>query len=291
MVRTLALAVVIAAGSTASAYPKHWPIPNLYQPPTPSGHPEVMFTFDDGPHEDFTPRIVDTLARHGVQAMFFWNGYRVGYRSKTKAARVRAARQTVAAGHLIGNHTVDHVRPCRVSRAEAIREIDHNREILESVTGQPVILFRAPYGDRCPMLEQLLEERSLHHQHWDIDSQEWETADSEVVAEEVIDRLRTLHGRAIILLHDTHPSSARALSIILHWIALENADRRRDPTGRKTIKILQASEYVAEKWDVSLYDWAVHQLAETRRAAVRRAVSLIPGAAQSRLGHKVARGL
>lgn len=280
--------MLIAAASSASAAPKHWPIPNLYQPPTPSGHPEVLFTFDDGPHETYTPRILDTLERHGVQAIFFWNGYRVGFRSTTRAARVAAARQAVKAGHLIGNHTVNHARLCRISRAQATREIDHNIELLEAVTGLPVVLFRAPYGDRCPMLEGLLAERGLRHSHWDIDSEEWETADSEVVSDEVIDRLAKLRGRAIILLHDTNGFTPRSLQIILHWIEIENRDRERSG-AKKTIKILQASDYVAEKMDVSLYRWAARQLAAGRRAALQRAVSLIPGAAWS--NQKLARGL
>jgi peptidoglycan/xylan/chitin deacetylase (PgdA/CDA1 family) len=275
MVRTLLTAIALGAISVASAAPKHWPIPNLYQPPTPSGQPEVLFTFDDGPHESYTPRILDSLERHGVQAIFFWNGYRVGYRSATRDARVEAARDAVEAGHLVGNHTVNHVRLCQISKAAAAREIDRNTEILERVTEMPLVLFRAPYGDRCPQLESLLAERGLRHHHWDIDSEEWDSADSELVADLVIDRLSTLRGRAIILLHDTHGSTPRSLEIILHWIEIENADRRRE--GKKEIKILSASEYVAEKMDVSLYRWASGELDRAGRSLRGRLLGLIPG--------------
>lgn len=281
MVRTLATALLLAAVATASAAPEHWPRPNLEQPPTPSGHPEVLFTFDDGPHERHTGKILDTLDRHGVQAIFYWVGYRVGYRSPTRAIREALVERAVAERHLIGNHTVNHARLCDVSETAAIREIDRNREMYEALTGMPMVLFRAPYGDRCPRLERLLEERRIRHHHWDIDPQEWDKLDSELVADEIIDQLANLRGRAIILLHDTHLSTVRALPIILHWIHFENAERRRQ--GKRTIKILSASEYVAEKMDVSLYQWAAGELEDAARSLGGRISGLIPGPDRSGL--------
>lgn len=269
------MALLLAAAATASAAPKHWPRPNLHQPPTPSGHPEVLFTFDDGPHERHTGPILDILDRFGVQAIFYWVGYRIDYRSPTRQARERLVARAVREHHLIGNHTVTHARLCDVPLAQAIREIDRNQQLYENLTGLPVVLFRAPYGDRCPRVERLLGERHLRHHHWDIDPQEWNKLDSELVADEIIDQLSTLRGRAIILLHDTNLSTVRSLSIILHWIRFENADRRR--LGKKTIKILSASEYVAEKMDVSLYRWATGELEDVTRSLRGRLGALIPG--------------
>lgn len=275
MVRMLSLALLLAVTATASAYPEHWPRPNLEQPPTPSGHPEVLFTFDDGPHERHTGKILDTLRTHGVQAIFYWVGYRVRYRSADQRVRQDLVRRAVAERHLIGNHTVNHARLCDVSLPQATREIDTNRETYEALTGLPMVLFRAPYGDRCPRLERMLDDRRIRHHHWDIDPQEWDKLDSEVAADEIIDQLERLRGRAIILLHDTHYSTVKVLPIILHWIRIENAEREQ--LGKKTIKILSASEYVAEKMDVSLFDWARRQLDDSARDLGVRVGRLVPG--------------
>lgn len=280
------MALLLGAVATASAAPEHWPRPNLEQPPTPSGHPEVLFTFDDGPHERHTAKVLDILDRHGVQAIFYWVGYRVGYRSPTRAAREAMVRRAIREGHLIGNHTVSHARLCDIPEAEAIREIDRNQQLYEELTGLPIVLFRAPYGDRCPQLERLLEARSIRHHHWDIDPQEWFKLDSDLVADEIIDQLATLRGRAIILLHDTHLSTVNALPIILHWIAFENEERRR--LGKKTIKVLSASEYVAEKMDVSLYRWASGHLDDAARSLRGRLSGLIPGGGGELEGVRVA---
>lgn len=72
----------------------------------PAGAPEdnrIALTFDDGPHEQATPRILDILARHDVRATFFVIG-------RLADANPALIRRTVAEGHLLGNHTYDHDR-------------------------------------------------------------------------------------------------------------------------------------------------------------------------------------
>jgi len=238
---------------------KKWPHPAAG--PSQSGGPEIVLTFDDGPDERFTGRILDTLAAHHVQAIFFWVGRRVLHDRPMDRVRKALVARAVREGHLIGNHTVHHAHLCLTPFSEAAKEIDQNRELLETAARFPIVLFRVPYGARCKNVERLLAERQLTHLHWDVDPQEWAGLSSAGTAARVIGRLRKLDGRAVLLMHDTHGASARALPIILDWIDKENRHRRA--RGHRPIRIVSGAELVEEQYGSELWTWG----GETARSA------------------------
>ena len=211
-----------------------------------SGDPEILFTFDDGPDATNTPRIVDALNAHGVKAIFFVAGWRIrATTGKNALARRDTARKLLEAGQLFGNHTLDHVQLCDLTKEEAGHEIDENGRLLTEFTGMPVGFFRVPYGSRCRVVEELLSERGLHHLHWDLDAQEYWSQSTDETKEYLFDRLRRLKGRAVILLHDTKKTTARVLPEILEWIARENSQRLQ--TGERPIRILSYGDIVRER--------------------------------------------
>ena len=214
--------------------------------PSASGGPEILFTFDDGPDPRTTPRILEALKAHGVQAIFFVAGWRIrSTKGKNALARRETARQLVEAGQLIGNHTVDHVQLCQLSKEEAGHEIDENGRLLSEFARMPTIFFRIPYGARCRTVDELLEERGMKHLHWDLDPHDYESASIEETQEYVFERLKKLKGRAVLLLHDTHWNAAEALPGILEWIARENDSRIR--AGEAPIRILSYADIVRER--------------------------------------------
>jgi peptidoglycan/xylan/chitin deacetylase (PgdA/CDA1 family) len=238
-----------------------WPSPAAG--PSRSGDPEVIFTFDDGPHDIYTKRILDELAARRLHAIFYVVGERVqGPTSKTRQALV--ARE-VSEGHILANHTVHHVHLCKVEEEKAAREIDLNRTMLEELSGLPVRLFRAPYGDNCDRLQEMLKERGIAHMHWDVDPREWSHGNAERTARHVIGQLRRLRGRAVVLMHDTHLATARALPEILDWIEREN--QRRSKSGRRTIRVLSGSDLLGEELEQPLAAWA-RKTGEAARAGL-----------------------
>jgi peptidoglycan/xylan/chitin deacetylase (PgdA/CDA1 family) len=270
--RCLLAAVVGLAFVPAEASAK-WPTPAGGQ--SQSGDPEVIFTFDDGPHELWSPKILDALAAHQVQAIFYWVGRRVVRDRPADRKRKALVDRALREGHLIGNHTVHHVHLCSTELLEAAREIDHNRMLLEKLARMPIILFRTPYGDFCDQLNRLLAERQIEHLHWDIDPQEYNGRSSESTAQFVIGRLRHLRGRTVILMHDTQAASARAMPIILDWIAAEN--RRRAAKGGRPIRILSGADLLAERHPTPLWSWSA-ETARSASARLARAVGvLVPG--------------
>lgn len=99
----------------------------------------ICITFDDGPDEEVTPLILDELLKCSASATFFC----VGRNAVRQPSLLRAIR---AAGHEIGNHTMNHPDLHRVSTRRLRSEIEDCQSVLQDILGEPVISFRAPYG-------------------------------------------------------------------------------------------------------------------------------------------------
>ncbi|HVV82545.1 MAG TPA: polysaccharide deacetylase family protein [Kofleriaceae bacterium] len=219
----------------------HWPKPAAGE--SSSGDPELLFTFDDGPSQFTTGKVLDILARYQVHAVFFLQGWRFE-RGDPVAASALVARM-LREGHVIGNHTIDHAHLCGIDAGLRTHEILGARAILERVSGVPVPWFRAPYGERCPELERELDRLGLHHFHWDIDPQEWRSRGPRYTANAVIEKLTLLQGRAVLIMHDTKDATLVALPIVLDWIAAEN--QRRLGHHLRPIRIISGAQLAAER--------------------------------------------
>lgn len=213
-----------------------WPLPALGG--SESGAPEVLFTFDDGPGGEITESVLATLRKHSVQAIFFQVGERItGAGPRMKIHEIED--EILADGHVIGNHTVHHRDLCRKSNEPKIAaEIDENTRILSELVKMPILFFRAPYGVRCPALEEALTRSNLRHVHWDIDAEEWKSHDAVKTQTYIINHIEKLGDgqRAVVLIHDIHKETAAAMPVVLDWIAAENGRRRQ--SGRHEIKII-----------------------------------------------------
>ncbi len=241
----------------AMARPVHagkWPMPAAGV--SASGDPELVLTFDDGPHEKYTPIILDALKAHQYQAVFFWTGARVTHVGAHQEERLAIVERAVQAGHLIGNHTISHAKLCSVSKKQAESEIDDNTIVYENLTGMPLSLLRVPYGARCRRLDKILSQRGLAHMHWDLDPQEFLHHSSDIAFSYVTKRLRRLTPgkRVVLLMHDTKPATARAIPKILNWIDTENA--KRISRGKRPIRVIPPSQWFEEAYPAPLLRWA-----------------------------------
>ncbi|HVR64780.1 MAG TPA: polysaccharide deacetylase family protein [Polyangia bacterium] len=105
-----------------------------------AGAPRVALTFDDGPHPEATPRVLDALARSGVRATFFV----IGQHAERWPALVRRIHDE---GHLVGNHSYAHSLSGSVSLTGYWEDsIRRTRDVLEAITGRRPAWFRPPFA-------------------------------------------------------------------------------------------------------------------------------------------------
>lgn len=243
----IALAMVAVLGTSAVA--KVWPTPAMGE--STSGDPEIVFTFDDGPNPTLTPKVLDILKKHDVQAVFFLVGQMVDTKNKN-VPKILA--RMLAEGHVLANHTMTHKDLCIVKEDKGAAEIDGGHDAIVKVTGIDPLWFRAPFGVRCERIEGLLDARGITHMHWDLDPQEWKHKDKQKVVDYVTGALARAKGRNVLLLHDIHAVTAAALPEIFAWIDAEN--ERREKSGKKPIRIVQAPELARESLSPGLEAWA-----------------------------------
>ena len=164
--------------------------------------PFIALTFDDGPHLEHTPRLLDILGRKGVHATFFVLGSRCG-------SAGALLRRMVAEGHEIANHSWSHPQFTRLSN-EAVRgQIARTHEAVRAATGVSMRALRPPYGSTNGRLNRLIiDEFRCRVVLWSVDPLDWRDRSATLVAERI---LRATNSGAIILVHDIHASSVDAM--------------------------------------------------------------------------------
>jgi len=169
----------------------------------------VFFTFDDGPHPEHTPAVLETLERAGVKATFFLIGEQV-------ERHPEIVRQMEQAGHTIGLHTHTHITLDQLDDHSFAREMEANEAAIEAAIGHRPTLLRPPKGQINFAALRRAFARGLQVVHYTITSNDWCAESSEDVTRAVApDRLR---GGEIVSFHDTIPHTVQALPQLLETI-------------------------------------------------------------------------
>jgi peptidoglycan-N-acetylglucosamine deacetylase len=158
---------------------------------------QMALTFDDGPNDPYTQRLLDLLAQHRAKATFFLIGQYVRQRPEI----VRAIH---AAGHAIGNHTYNHPNLIFVSAARLRHELDDCRKALEDAIGAPAPLFRPPFGGRRPNVMRTARSLGLETVMWSVTGYDWSAKKADDIVGKVsrqVDSRRRSQSE-IVLFHD-----------------------------------------------------------------------------------------
>lgn len=166
----------------------------------------VALTFDDGPHPLYTKPIIDSLSRYQVPATFFMLG-------KAVETYPDLALKVYQAGHDIGNHSYEHKNYKGLSQSEIMTSLARSQRAFFRTLGFFPTYFRPPYGDlKLEQIENLTHYFRLGIK-WNVDSLDWRWhTNAQLVANQV---LSNVSPGAIVLLHDTHPSTVGAVPIII----------------------------------------------------------------------------
>jgi len=184
----------------------------------------LFLTFDDGPHPQWTPRILDLLAASGLRATFFV----VGRRARAHAALVR---RIDAEGHALGNHTLSHRHPWTLTAPAARAQVRDGSAAIADLTGRAPRWYRPPHGRlrRCMVDEAQRCGQSLLL--WTLSAIDWGPFGR---AGAIARRLDAARGDDIVLMHDggygiNRPQQlAQALPEFLARLTRPAADRRDD---------------------------------------------------------------
>lgn len=166
------------------------------------GAKDLLLTFDDGPDLRWTPKVLGTLKKYHVPATFFMVGLQM-------EKNLPLVKKVYDDGFTIGNHTFTHHNMIENSVDRSYAELKLTRMLLESVTGQSTVLFRAPYNaDADPTQHEEIEPMILASRRdylfvgEEIDPNDWQPG---VSADEIYNRVIEGVHRGdghIILLHD-----------------------------------------------------------------------------------------
>ena len=155
---------------------------------------QISLTFDDGPDPKHTPLVLEVLRRYNVKATFFLIG-------KEAEKYPDLVKQIVDEGHTIGSHTYSHACWNTIKSVKAyIEELLLTSELLRSITGFRVRMFRPPFGVTNPLIARSVNYMNYHVIGWSIrsyDTVSWRHP--EKIIKKILPRVS---GGDIILLHD-----------------------------------------------------------------------------------------
>ena len=158
----------------------------------------IALTFDDGPDPVWTPKVLEVLKKYDVKATFFCIGDKVD-------KHPLLVKQLIEEEHLIGNHTYYHTSffPL-LSRKKMVAELQRCDEAIKNAVGEPVALFRPPFGVTNPTIAASVRELGYKVVGWSIRS--FDTVKSE--REKVLRRiLKKAHAGGVVLMHDNLENS------------------------------------------------------------------------------------
>ena len=185
--------------------------PNLSRLPAAAAEQrQVCLTFDDGPHPEVTPRVLELLERYQAKASFFCIGERA-------RAYPEIVREIVRRGHSVENHSDRHSHAFALYGISLLRrEIERTQATVAAITGRAPQFFRAPAGFRSPLLGFVLSPMGLRYVSWT-------RRGLDTVARDpagVLGRLTSgLAAGDVLLLHDSVPLSLTVLPALLEQLA------------------------------------------------------------------------
>ena len=165
---------------------------------------EISLTFDDGPHPDVTPKVLDILDTYQAKASFF-------VIADKAAAHPGLVREIVSRGHSVENHSRRHAPFFGLFSWSALRrDVGAAQQIIAGITGRTPDFFRAPMGFRNPLLDPVITSMGLHYISWTRRGFDTLAPDPQVVLKRLA---RNLKAGDILLLHDRPCRNQRPIAL------------------------------------------------------------------------------
>lgn len=169
----------------------------------------VALTFDDGPSQSVTPRVLETLRKYDAKATFYMLGSQVDYYPSI-------AKMVVDEGHEVGSHTDNHLDLTTIGNETIYNELSKANQKIKAATGLDYIkTVRPPYGAYNQNIVNITSEYHSSIILWSVDSLDWQSRNAQAINEVI---LRDLKPGGIVLMHDIHSTTADALPQLLETL-------------------------------------------------------------------------
>lgn len=152
---------------------------------------EIALTFDDGPHPEFTPRLLELLKRLEVKATFFLVGEMVEESPKTAALIAQS-------GNEIGSHSYSHRNLNTLTTPQIEQEIEKNNATIWKHTGVQPLFFRPPGGNYNESVLKTLSAKGMPLALWTYNPKDFTSPPSKEIEEGI---MRQHTNGMIVLLH------------------------------------------------------------------------------------------
>ena len=174
----------------------------------PSEGKSIYLTFDDGPVPGITDWVLEELAKRGQVATFFMVGDNV-------RKHPELAREVLAQGHHVGNHTAHHLHGWRSSYRDYLQDVADCDEVLTAVLGVQTTLFRPPYGELGPRQARALA-KSKKIVMWSLLSYDF---DSSLAPEQLLKEImeKTAPGK-ILVFHDQQKTKVKLQQVLPDYL-------------------------------------------------------------------------
>jgi peptidoglycan-N-acetylglucosamine deacetylase len=216
-----------------------------YRESLPLNDHEVVLTFDDGPLQPYTTRVLETLAAECVKATFFIVG-------RMARGYPHLVRRIHAEGHTIANHSQNHPFTFhKMTIDQAAHEIEDGFASTRTILGDPAAVadfFRVPGLLRQDSVEQYLRDRKVMTWSLDFVADDWTHISDQEIVRRTISRIEA-KGKGILLLHDIQPATAAALPVLLHELKVR---------GFKIVHVVQARPGLP-KTETTPEQWILHR--------------------------------
>ncbi len=167
---------------------------------------KLALTFDDGPHPDLTPKMLDLLDQKGIKATFFCIGNRV-------EKHPEIVKEIAERGHIVANHTMSHPLYWGMMPGFMVRsQMEECAQQIEAATGKRPNFFRPPFGVINPIVRQAIRQLGVETIGWNLRSRDGGPLNRDQIYKMV---RPNLEQGSIMLFHDTNAETYHALDRIL----------------------------------------------------------------------------